>query len=157
MYSIENKASAIIAIQKMLGINETGIYDENTKNTIYRFQEENDLERTGIIDYFTFIKIRDNYIKVMRGKEAESRLAESMFPYKIGDHGQIMHTINSDINIGLKRYTHEDILPRGEYYTSYTASAVKRLREIYMLDGYSSLDEVLYYMIIRDILTSDAE
>lgn len=153
MYNIEDRRGAIAAIQRLLGINESGIYDEMTKSAVMRAQINGGVAETGIVDYETFLIIRDNYHKRLRQSEAEARLSVPRFPYKVGDRGSDVGIINADIRVALPRYTHEDMAPRGDYYTSYTAAAVRRLRQIYILPNGSQVDEDLYYRLIRDILT----
>ena len=153
MYEINDKRGAIIAVQRLLGVNESGIYDKETLNATRKFQQSSGIEETGIVDYETFKLLIDQGVQSKQADTARGRLSEPRFPYQPGERDSNMSIINADLREAIKRYTHEDLLPRGVYYTSYTASAAKRLREIYMLsDGYK-VDEVLYYKVIRDILT----
>lgn len=153
MYNIEDRRGAIAAIQHLLGINESGIYDEKTRAAVIASQSEGGVPETGIVDYHTFLIIRDSYHERLNHIEAEARLSVPHFPYKAGDKGIDIEIINADIRAALPHYTHEDIVPRGDYYTSYTAAAVRRLRQIYLLPDSSYVDKDLYFRLIRDILT----
>ncbi len=153
MYSIYDKRSAIKVVQRLLSLNESGVYDEKTMGAVKNFQSINELEQTGVVDYITFTRLRAAKVAAEQESKARARISGPTFPYKAGDRSADMGVINSDLREALLMYTHEDILPRGDYYTSYTASAAKRLREVYMLEEGYHIDEELYYKVICDILT----
>ncbi len=152
MYHNTDKSAAIRTVQKYLSTNESGIYDDNTKYLVTLFQRENNLETTGIVDYKTFDLLKSKHIMREKISNARRSIANHRFPYSIGDFGDDVALINVNLSNALLPYTHEEIMPKGAHYTQYSASAVKRLREIYMVSGESVLDELLYYRILCDIL-----
>lgn len=153
MYDINNKTQAIIAAQSLLGIKESGTFDAATVASTIEFQNRMGLEETGVIDYKTFEALIEDERCRKRREYARNRLSRPEFPYNAGNKGANVAILNADLRQAIGIYIHEDMAPRGEYFTTYTASSVSRLREVYMLDDGYYIDEDLYYKAIRDILT----
>ena len=53
MYNIEDRVSAIKAIQGLIGVKETGVFNEETTAVIKNLQKNYGLKATGIVDYLT--------------------------------------------------------------------------------------------------------
>lgn len=152
MYNIEDKASAIKAIQRMLNINESGVYDQRTIDAVTKIQVFYNINSLGIVDYPTFEAIKEEYHKKQRERMAEVRLGVDGFPYSEGDKGESIELINYNIRDAISSYTYEGLSPRGAFYSQTTATAVRRMREIYMLEDSSLVDQELYFRIVSDIL-----
>lgn len=153
MYRIEDKASAIKNVQKYLLLNMSGDYDEKTRDAVMEFQEEQRLPVTGIVDYLTFLQLRNKYLHVQIVNEAQKELKYSEFPLSGDEYGSDIALLNARISTALERYTHEDLPPRGNYYSDYTKSAVGRLRDVFTLRPGTDVDEIFFVRLKRDIFT----
>ena len=150
MYFIEDKVGAIKEVQKMLGVNETGTFDDNTRNTVISLQKKNDLSVTGVVDYETFLIILDNYRKRMLIDRVRSSLPfPNGFPYKRGDFNDSIGVLNSMLSLSIDKYCLKLFKPKGNYYSQRTENAVKTLRKIFLLEDKNEIDEEFYEKLQR--------
>ncbi|MBR2931079.1 MAG: peptidoglycan-binding protein [Clostridia bacterium] len=150
MYNINDKPEATRAIQRMLGINESGIYDERTRAAVIDVQAEAGYTSDGLVDLKTFEEIRRIY-DVRARAECVRRLVSVEFPYREGDYGDHIYSANELLAKTLSFFSHEHLLPRGYIYTSSTSLAVARLREIFALEDKAEIDGELYLRMLEEL------
>ena len=145
MYFISEKQNAIKTVQKFLGETETGVYNKRTKDKVKQHQAENNLQESGIVDYETFISLKEKYLK-----EGDGHIIFPRFPYKKGDSGTEIAILNALLTEIIREYTFDGIAPSGEYYGENTVDAVIRLREIFMLKHSVEIDKELFFMLLAE-------
>ena len=135
MYRIEDHHSAIKVVQRMLGLNEIGIYDEKTRKSVAEYQLENGLNSNGVVDYYTFESLKKKYARENSREidNAFSFLAKGL-PYQNGDMNTNLSIINSLLGGIMTDYKLEGILPRGNFYGYDTSSAVLAIRKLFLLE-----------------------
>ena len=153
MYYISDTRAAVRNAQRLLGINQSGIYDEATRLAVLDFQENEGLITSGRIDYQTFVtlvKARDKDNEVKRYSQPRGLLD---FPYKRGDFGEEIEELNQTMYGLLSEYGVNDQAPRGRIYAESTEGAVAILRGIFGLEGGAIVDEELHARLERERLT----
>ena len=153
MYTVDDKTEAVKTVQRYLGNVESGIYDNKTRNAVMKFQSENTLEITGVVDYETFNLLKDNFFSSKRSTLIKAIAPSVHFPIMYGESGSGITALNSFLGEALSNYTYNDVLPKGRYYNVYTSMAVLRLRQILGLNNEDLVDEELYSRIERERLT----
>ena len=152
MYAVNDRSSAIKAVQRLLSISQSGIYDKKTEDSIKKHQGENGLDITGIVDYKTFLSIKKHHTVKASEEVSYVGIDRSRFPIKLGDSGNDIAIVNSLLASGLSAYTSENILPRGNYFNSYSLDAVIRLREIFNLPLKDEIDVEFLQRLKRETL-----
>ena len=125
MYSIEDRQEAIRELQKYLKeagdsaipIVPTGVYDENTRVSVERFQEDRGLEKTGRANRETFELIYAVYLEILRKRLAQSIAgADVVFPLKRGNSTSELYRINNTLANIMKRYRIPHNIRRSEFF-----------------------------------------
>ena len=152
MYYITDKVSAIKALQRLLFIEESGFYDDRTRQNVIEHQKANNLPQTGDVDYFTFISIRDKHFQrnILENTRRDVPF-ESRFPYSFGMYGDDVGLINSILSINAQKYSPDTKKPSGSYYSKDTEQAVSELRHIFMLEDGITVDELFYDRLNKSI------
>ena len=103
MYPITDKSAAILRVQRYLvsaladeGVFNPidGVYGEDTRDAVVRFQEKVGLLQTGIVDEETFSLLYRAYIAA----EQENDTSDGLYPSEIlkrGDTGEEVRRLNS--------------------------------------------------------------
>ena len=148
MYSIDDKISAIKAVQRFLFLNETGIFNSDTKKAVEEKQRSSGLEITGTVDLETYELILNDY----KLKENTDRInyetpLKGGFPYKIGDYGNDITILNAMLSEVIAKEGLKLWRPRGNYFSRTTSAAVERLREIFQLEAGTQIDELFYHRL----------
>ncbi len=151
MYRIEDKASAIKEIQRLLKINESGFYDTVTRDKVKDTQKQNGIEQTGIVDYTTFVKIVNDHKRSSDKIWNSNYLFLPDFPYRTTNIGSNITRINDALKIVLKDYRYDGIIPAGGYFGNDTVNAIRFLRKVFMLDDSDEIDEELMNRILYEI------
>lgn len=150
MYRIDDRTSALKEVQRLLNLNQTGIYDENTKKEVQEIQLTYGLENTDTVTYETFNAILEEYNKRnMRNLESDF-LFNPAFPFKIGDMGENIGFINAAIGLVLNDFVYEDIIPKGNYLSTNTISAANFLRKIFKFDVSDEIDEAFVKRLLLE-------
>lgn len=149
MYQITDVTAAIKNVQKLLGVNQTGLYDNNTKEAVLNVQLLNQIEPTGKVDYKTFSAIYEDQVR-KKNSEPPAPLARHIFPFVYGDYDDNIDLINMLIKKVLSDYTYEGIYPRGSYFGDETLLAVRALRSIFLMEGSDELDYDLFERIWQE-------
>ena len=150
MYRIDDRISAIKELQRLLDLNQTGLFDKKTRDTVLKVQEKYNLKQTGIADYFTFTLIADEFREKKNNEWNSDYLFKPKFPYAKGDMGDNVGRINEALKIVLEDYVYEGIIPRGKYFGEDTLSAAKFLRKIFNMGSSDEIDEALMTRIMRE-------
>ena len=148
MYRIEDQASAVKELQRLLGLNQTAFYDKKTREAVLMIQKELGLEQTGITDYATFNAIVNKYRNSMSQIWNSNYLFKPIFPYRQGDMNDNVEKINDALKIVLKNFTYEGVIPGGKYYGKDTQDAVIFLRSIFKMIESEEIDEAFMNRLI---------
>lgn len=140
MYRIEDTVSAIKEVQRLLRINESGIYDESTKNAVTNIQRKYNLSETGNVNYETFNAIVKEYRKEASRLNTSNYLFDPVFPYVLDDMDENVALINNAITLVLKDYRYEESLPSGKYLGKNTVDAVNFLQGVFKLPVSHEID-----------------
>ena len=146
MYLITDEKAAIKEIQRLLFLNESGIYDDKTKNAVIKTQENKNLPTDGIVDFETFEAIVEAYTadKMKMDVKNSSVLKTNAFPYQLGAHNHDVTILNAMISNVIDKYSLPIWKPKGAFYSKTTASAVEVLREIFHIEKGRHIDEIFY-------------
>lgn len=156
MYRIYDKTEATRRVQTYLRkalkgdvyVAPSGIYDENTRLSVIKFQENNSLTPSGVVDKVTFDLLYLEFLSAEENKE--NTLID--FPILPGERSRGMIHINRALAALLNRYGHTHNLRSGSnFYTNETEEAVKIMRKIYALDYENLIDRELYNIIMLDL------
>ena len=159
MYRINDKPAAIRAVQeymrtvgdKNIFIFPSGIYDDNTRESVRRFQAENNLESTGEVDRITFDLIYSEHVfRTKRDNIRRKTDSFIKFPLYPGSSQRGMSHINRILANLLDYYGFTHRLRIGDFYSPQTEEAVRILRQIYHLDKANMLDEEVYFRLTKD-------
>lgn len=150
MYDIEDTTAAIREAQRLLGINQSGIYDQITYNAVLQIQNEEGINKTGKIDYETFTAIIDRYHKKELETQNSDYLFNPDFPYSVGDIGDNVGLINDAIRLILKEYVYEGIAPKGNYLSDFTITAANFLRDIFKMGNSGVIDSSFINRLILE-------
>lgn len=150
MYSLTDKNMAIKEVQRLLGLNQTGQYDAQARLSVSEHQSKNKIPITGTVDYATFESIANAYQEAADIAYARNFLIQPAFPYYFGANDSNVGYINSLIREIFTQYTLESKLPKGNFYSTDTAEAVKALRKIFMLEDGEAVDEILLARMLKE-------
>ena len=164
MYYITDKRSAIKEIQKYLYVLSDslyrdiaripidGIFDEETKNAVKKFQELMGINITGEVDFETFTFLYEEYEKVYNYRNMQSYIVEqTAFPMGIGAYTEDVRALHVLINELRKTYTELADVGTGNFYTSRTASAVSELRKIFDYTPGEFVDRAFYDRMLEEV------
>lgn len=154
MYRIEDRTTYIRLIQRYLGIKENGIFDKQTKDAVKRAQRNGGLVESGVVDRQTFELILTNY-KDRRIEDSDYPLYS--FPYKNGDRGEDITVLNNLLRKVLRSYTQEHVLPKGDFYNSYTDTAVNFLQLTFGMERRPYVDKKLFARILDELRAIELE
>ena len=150
MYQISDKASAIKAIQRLLGLNETGIYDKKLKEAVTLYQRTNSINESGSVNYDTYISLVERDKKNTISSIVKKNLPFlSRFPYSRGDMGNDVLFINTLISEVITKYGFDLNKPRGKYFGDDTDRATKFIGNIILSDTKDEIDELFIYRLMR--------
>ena len=151
MYRIEESDEAIKEVQRLLGILQSGRYDNSTRVAVSDVQRASSLPITGITDYKTFTRIVRKYKDKTEGIFNSDFLFSPHFPYIKGDMGGDVGRINDALAIVLKSYSYEGVSPRGKYIGEDTMNGVKFLERIFGMDERDEIDARLMNRILIEL------
>jgi hypothetical protein len=151
MYRIEDNVSAIKEIQRLLGLNQTGYYDQETKTAVIGVQERNSISKSGIVDYITFSAAVKEYRDGKSNLWNSSYLFSPDFPFYEGDHGDNARRINEALTKVLRDFNYEGTLPRGAYLGKESMNGVKFLKNVWGLRESEEIDEKFMNRILFEI------
>lgn len=153
MYFLDDKKSYYKAIQRMLGVKQSGKWDNVTIDTIYNTLNERDIEWDGVVDNRIFDILRDIYKHRVRSSlysMPEIRLV-------LGEGGDEVVEINSLLSSAIRRYTVDFRAPRGRFISPDSIKAAKYMRRIYILEEKDFIDGELLFYLNLDIGSNKAK
>ena len=136
MYDIKDRAEAVKQIQRFLisaaykeGIlpvlTVDGIYGEETREAVRRFQAKNKLPETGVTDYATWRRLYEEY-KENETKSGSDLLPSVAFPLQMGDSGShisLLQTVLEELT--------EQPISKDNFFGRKTEEAVRHLEGRY--------------------------
>lgn len=155
LYMPDDRASAVKNIQRLLKINESGIYDARTAQAVRAAQRSFGLDDNGRVDLPTFSAVLEMYRRNERTRSYTSGVDTSAFPYDVGAYGVGVREIIQLLYSALVPYSMTSSALRGAIYTVGVGDAAKKLREIYGLPIATYVDEDMYVRIRRELLTEN--
>ena len=150
MYRIDDTVSALKEVQRLLNVNQTGIYDTSTKKAVEQIQLNYGLKRADVVNYKTFNAILAEYNKREMRELNSNYLFNPVFPYTIGDMDDNVGLINDALRLVLSDYVYEDAAPRGNYLNENTITASNFLRKIFKMDLSDQLDELFIKRLLLE-------
>ena len=150
MYRIDDTVSALKEVQRLLNVNQTGIYDTSTKKAVEQIQLNYGLKRADVVNYKTFNAILAEYNKREMRELNSNYLFKPVFPYTIGDMDDNVGLINDALRLVLSDYVYEDAAPRGNYLNESTITASNFLRKIFKMDLSDQLDELFIKRLLLE-------
>jgi len=150
MYRIDDKVGAIKEVQRLLNLNQTGLFDKKTREAVLDAQAKYRLAETGVVDYLTFTLIAENYRNEKSNLWSSDYLLNPRFPYVIGDMGENVLRINEALQVVLNDYTYEGIMPKGRYLNDNTIQGAKFLRKLFGMNESNEIDEELMSRIMKE-------
>ena len=150
MYRIDDAVSALKEVQRLLNVNQTGIYDTSTKKAVEQIQLNYGLKRADVVNYKTFNAILSEYNKRKMRELNSNYLFNPIFPYTIGDMDDNVGLINDALRLVLADYVYEDAVPRGKYLSANTITASNFLRKIFKMDLSDQLDELFIKRLLLE-------
>ena len=150
MYHIEDTVSALKEVQRLLGVNQTGAYDENTKKAVDKIQNAYGLSANSFVDYETFEAIVKDYKRKTEYTLKTDFLFDPVFPYRLYDVDDNVRSINDAIALISAEYSYEDVLPKGKIISQYSITAANFLRDIFNMKRSELIDEPLINRLILE-------
>ena len=150
MYRIDDKVGAIKEVQRLLNLNQTGLFDKKTREAVLDAQAKYRLAETGVVDYLTFTLIAENYRNEKSNRWGSDYLLNPRFPYVIGDMGENVLRINEALQVVLNDYTYEGIMPKGRYLNDHTIQGAQFLRKLFGMNESNEIDEELMSRIMKE-------
>ena len=152
MYQINDRIAAIKEIQRLLGINQTGKYDAETKDKVLNIQKSYGIEKTGAVDYTTFNAILSEHNQ--KNSSHMQYLYAPNYPYVEGDLNENIYMIHNALYPVLKDYRYDGDFPSGRYLGKSTINAVNYLRSIFGMLTSDTIDEkfIRRLLLERDFL-----
>lgn len=110
-----------------------GVYGEQTRAAVLKFQGKYGIAATGEIDYETFDKITKEYDSVLETYTEGKTLAVFPSPYftvKVGDENEIVLVIQAVIKGLSNRFSNINPAAVSGIYDSATAEAIKEIQRV---------------------------
>lgn len=147
MYSINDKVRAVRAIQRMLGIPESGRLDRRTQDKVKLITGK----MADELGYSEFLMIKKAY----RAKKRSSAVAERLGAWSVNrTPSEYTKDQMTEINMILARVMKENRLegypPRGGFYTKDSENAISAIRRMLLLPE-GGIDTELLYGIIMNL------
>ena len=151
MYRINDTVSAVKEVQRLLGLNQTGYYNETTRNAVLHIQELYGLRQSGFTDYSTFRAIVREYNDRESMSWNNAFIYDASFPYLQGDKGDSAGRINEALTEVLKSYSYEYALPRGKYISADTLRGVNFLQKVFDMPVSQAIDQKFMNRIMNEL------
>ena len=150
MYRIEDRISAIKEVQRLLRLNQTGIYDSATRNAVLKAQNDNSIEETGTVDYDTFEAIVREYRMKRAASATPGYLFTAKYPYVLNDMDENVEIINNALITVLKNYVYEGIIPSGRFLGKSTVDGSNFMRKIFGMPLSDEIDEAFVNRLLHE-------
>ena len=142
MYKMYDKAAAIREIQRYLGkisttegyISPSGVYDLKTRDAVLRFQKNNGLRESGIVDLESFNALYNSYQNELEISKMIENIGQNQKPpYLLGDYGDFILSLNKMLADLLSFYGVHHSIRESSYYSKATEDGHLSLRRIFGL------------------------
>lgn len=166
MYNINDTYSAVYEIQRYLSVIDRargnppcvvadGIYEERTRECVRRFQADNKLPETGIVDYDTFRQVYDEYLLAL--EILASPACVRLLPVKLegqsitrGDESSTVAIIQSLLKTLEVVYDDFEAININGSFDDSTESAVKRIQYLHGLEQNGIIDRATFDAIAAE-------
>ena len=155
MYFIDDKKRYVRDIQKYINIisrmkktiprvSIDGIYGRETKNSIFIFQQNNNINPTGVLDKATFDVLFREYAALLELELASKYVLTSRaFPISLGMQGEDILMLNLILEELSNTYD-ITVADKTGYFNKTTESAIKDLQKIFGLEENGIVDAIFY-------------
>lgn len=140
MYRIDDTIASLKEVQRLLGINQTGVFDNRTRKAVADIQGKYSLDASDTVDYTTFNYIVKEYRRKKLQDKKTDYLFSAEFPYVINDIDPNVELINGALRYVLEDYTYEGIMPSGRFLGINTIDAANFLRQVFILPLSDQID-----------------
>ena len=164
MYQQTDKKSAIAEIQKYLYVLSDrkykelprvpidGIYDDETRTAVRKFQEIKLFSPSGAVDFETFSALYKDYSEVVSDfYTTDYILGDGNLPLFETNQNEDVRALHLMINELRKSYPEIKEVGIGSYFSKRTGDAVEYLREIFLLPKSRKADKLFYSRILLEI------
>lgn len=129
-----------------------GIYDNETRASVKKFQALQGLPETGVVDYITFLTLADEYGSIKTADALPDSLIEyQSFPMIYGDMSEDVRLLNMMITELSKIYKSIGAVGSDNYYSKRTVKAIKEIEKIFNLEITGITDAILYDRIKEEL------
>ena len=157
MYLLSDKPAAIREVQKFLHfiadrgkskiprVAIDGIYGNETRDAVSAFQLLNGIGVTGEVDRETFDALFIEYDNIrILDSVADFIITDAHFPFKVGDQSDDVLHLNLLLVELQKSYRDIGDVRKSTYYSQQTATAVKNLQQIFLMEENGIVDALMY-------------
>ena len=130
-----------------------GIYGEETREAVRKFQEIYGLYESGTVDRETFDLLNKIYLDILLREEViNAVLTNDPFPLSLGSQGNEVLILNVML-IELEK-TYQDIgsVKKSSYYSIETENAVTNLQKIFRVEENGVVDALFYDRLKDELL-----
>lgn len=164
MYRINNRQEAVREIKKYLYVIATRAYpeigrttidsqyDEETKESIKKFQRIMGLEENGDVDLETFNALYESYRRVRYDFYARDYIIEETnFPIGPENSGENVRALHILINELAKEHSAVENVGTGAFYSPRTARAIRELQHTYGLPETEVVDKTTLSIMLMEL------
>ncbi len=129
-----------------------GIYGEETKNSVIKYQKIKGLQESGKVDLSTFNSLRNDYIIAEEKNKADkSILSKKTFPLKSGNIGKDVLILNLHLSELREKYNDIMRVKKDIFFSSETENAVRDMQRIFLIEENGIVDAVLFERLEREV------
>ena len=128
-----------------------GIYGNETRAAVIKFQEIKGLPTTGTVDYETFSAIYEEYNEAIAFQNSEYTPMGNRFPIKVGDSGadiEIIHLLFRELS---EYYIDLPLIRKSSYFSEESAEFSRMLSQIFGLESDGSVTAELYHRMLFEL------
>lgn len=164
MYYTDDRKSAIEEIQKFLlviyengnrdikRVSVDGIYGEETKDAVRKYQQLLGMEESGVVDKKTFDSLYMEYKEITDDLLLEEILiGEGLFPLTLGMQGDDVLLLNLYLIELSKNYKDLERVDKSTYFSGRTERSVRGLQRIFNEKETGEVDKKLFNRILLEL------
>lgn len=164
MYYTDDRKSAIEEIQKFLlviyengnrdikRVSVDGIYGEETKRAVRKYQQLLGMEESGVVDKKTFDSLYMEYKEITDDLLLEEILiGEGLFPLNLGMQGDDVLLLNLYLIELSKNYKDLERVDKSTYFSGRTERSVRGLQRIFNEKETGEVDKKLFNRILLEL------
>ena len=168
MYTQNNTEAAIRRIQDYLyeihlyeGIDyfatRNGTYTDTTQKAVMDFQKREGLPVTGIVDLYTFEKIRDTFFEYRRKNKADQHLyTTNGYPLAFGASGSDVEVLHALLRSLSAHDSNSPPIPRTAYFSKETEAAIRYFQRKFQMEENGIVDALLFSRLENELNARNA-